>query len=68
MTAQPWPFRAPVEHGIAANARAAAERNVASERARAVRTVAGCAHDRSDFLLLLSMLGLHPADSERHHR
>lgn len=68
MTAQPWPFRAPVDHGIAENARAAAERNMAAERARAVRTVAGCAHDMSDFLLLLSVLGLHPTDSERHNR
>ena len=65
MTTQPWPFRAPNEHGIAENARAAAERNMADERARAVRTVAGCAHDRSDFLLLLSVLGLRPTDSER---
>jgi hypothetical protein len=65
VTAEQWPFSATLQQGAAARARTVAARHEVAERARAVRTVAGRAHDRSDLLMLLSVLGLSPDDCQQ---
>jgi hypothetical protein len=62
MRAQPRPVRAVLGHGHTLPDRATAQRHAATERARAVRTVAGNALDGPDCQMLLSILGLDAVD------
>jgi hypothetical protein len=62
MRAQPRPARSVVEHGRTLPDRATEQRHAATERARAVRTVAGNALDGPDCRMLLSVLGLDAVD------
>ena len=64
MTAQPRPARSISGHGHARLARATEQRLAATERARAVRTVAGNALDGRDCRMLLSVLGLDAVDGK----
>lgn len=62
MTARPRPARAVPVHGPTLRDGAAEARRIATERARAARTVAGHALDGPDCQMLLSVLGLSAVD------
>ena len=64
MRAPPRPARSVLEHGHTLPNRATEQRLAATERARAVRTVAGNALDGPDCRMLLSVLGLDAADGK----